>query len=67
MVYIKQCCLPSGTHTLKCKDAWGDGWDGGYLEINGQKYCDNFNSNKHEEDITIGSSPPPLPPAISSK
>ena len=66
MVYIKQCCLPSGTHTLKCKDAWGDGWDGGYLEINGQKYCDNFNSNKHEVDITIGSSPPPPPPAIFS-
>ena len=67
-IYIKQCCLPGGIHKLSCKDDWGDGWNGGFLEINGQKYCDNFNSYLHEEDIQIGSSssPPPPPPIISS-
>ena len=63
-IYRKQCCLPNGIYKLTCKDDWGDGWNGGYLDINGQRFCDNFNSHKHEEDITIGSSlVPPTPPS----
>ena len=29
-------------YELICEDDWGDGWDGGYLEIAGQRYCDDF-------------------------
>ena len=62
-IYTKQCCLPSGIHKLTCKDDWGDGWNGGYIEILGQRYCDNFNSLLHEEEIQIGTPPsPPTPP-----
>ena len=27
---------------LTCDCSWGDGWHGGYLEINGQRYFDSF-------------------------
>ena len=72
-VYTKQCCLTSGIHTLTCKDAWGDGWNGGYIEIksydptvqHGQRYCADFNSEIHEEKIQIGTPPsaPTSPPS----
>merc|ERR1712038_1407610 len=39
---IEKCCLPPGEHVLTCNDAFGDGWPGGYLDIQGQKYCNNF-------------------------
>ena len=48
--YIENCCLIPGMHTLTCKDSFGDGWHGGYLEIQGKRYCQNF---KHGEQKTI--------------
>ena len=42
--YQEECCLAPGKYTLDCKDSYGDGWHGGYLEINGDKYCDGFRS-----------------------
>ena len=39
---IETCRLESGMYELRCEDSWGDGWNGGYLEIGGTKYCDNF-------------------------
>ena len=41
-VYFEQCCLPPGEHTLTCEDSWGDGWHGGWIKIDGTKYCDDF-------------------------
>ena len=38
------CCQPAGDYELVCKDSFGDGWHGGYLEINGQPYCQQFDS-----------------------
>ena len=42
--YTKQCCLSVGKHPLKCKDSHGDGWNRGFIEIQGNKYCDDFRS-----------------------
>jgi len=42
--YTQSCQLPAGTHTIKCKDTYGDGWHGGYLRINGAEYCKTFTS-----------------------
>ena len=41
--YYQRCCLPSNqeAYNIHCYDSLGDGWHGGYLEINGIKYCDN--------------------------
>jgi len=49
----KQCCLMPGEHTLNCIDNFKDGWDGGYLLINGKKYCQNFRSIKVESKFIV--------------
>ena len=38
----QECCQAPGTYELECKDSHGDGWHGGYLEIQGKKYCEDF-------------------------
>ena len=39
----QRCCLSQGVHLLECRDTYrGDGWNGAYLEIFGQKYCNDF-------------------------
>ena len=43
-VYNEQCCLSPGTYTLTCQDSYGDGWNGGSIEIQGQTYCEDFTS-----------------------
>ena len=48
------CCLTPGNYTLECKDTFGDGWHGGYVTIEGAKFCEGFNKGKVEyHDITI--------------
>ena len=47
-VYSEQCCLSPGDHTLKCKDSYGDGWHGGFIEIGGERYCEDFTSGKEK-------------------
>merc|ERR1719192_3221037 len=32
-VYNIRCCQPPGTYELDCKDKFGDGWNGGSIEI----------------------------------
>jgi hypothetical protein len=32
-VYVETVCLPTGTHTLSYFDSYGDGWSGGYWEL----------------------------------
>ena len=51
--YSKTCCVTSGTFSLNCKDSYGDGWEGGYIEIQGSKYCDNFSSGLKVRKISI--------------
>ena len=55
-VTSKSCCIPPGSYTLTCKDLFGDGWDGGFIEILGTKYCDDCRSGCKEitKQITIG-------------
>lgn len=35
--YDSVCCLTGGEHTLTCSDTYGDGWHGGYIEIEGTR------------------------------
>ena len=42
--YTQQCCLGFGSYGLQCKDSYGDGWEGGYIEVDGIIHCDNFYS-----------------------
>ena len=61
-VYGQTCCLPKHTdyYTITCGNhedyhGWDgnadNGWDGGYLEINGDKYCEDFLSGTEMRDI----------------
>ena len=51
--YDQECCLPNDKDefSIKCLDAYGDGWHGGYLQINGIKYCEDFNSGFVSSDV----------------
>ena len=46
--YTQKCCQPPGTYTLTCKNyGWFmDGWEGGFIEIQGTKYCTQFTSGQ---------------------
>ena len=48
------CCLPTGSHKVNCKDSFGDGWSGGFLEINGKQFCKEFtHGHKKTEPIAV--------------
>ena len=54
--YTQQCCQQPGTYELECKDTsiFKDGWHGGYIEIQGQKYCnDSWSGSEKKEQVTI--------------
>ena len=54
-VYNQVCCMPNGNYELTCKDSYGDGWHGGYLTIDGNRYCESFRSgfeNKESVQVT---------------
>ena len=51
--YPERCCLTPGEYTLTCKDSYGDGWHGGFIEIQGNKYCEDFVGSLTTNQITI--------------
>ena len=53
---VEQCCQTDGDYTLICKDSYGDGWHGGYITIEGVKYCENFDSGFMENHLISSSS-----------
>ena len=49
-----ECCQAPGSYELTCNCSYGDGWHGGYLEIQGKKYCEGFvNGHVNKEQVTI--------------
>jgi len=63
-VYTEECCQEAGSYELVCKDSYGDGWHGGYIEIEGIQYCKDFEdgSEKTEEATMGGEIPTTTPP-----
>jgi len=53
--YTQQCCMPKdeAEFLITCKDSYGDGWHGGYLEINGESYCEEFSSGTELVDTLL--------------
>jgi len=53
--YTVECCQPAGIYDLTCMCSYGDGWHGGYIQIGGERYCEDFleedGSEKVIEDI----------------
>ena len=50
--YTESCCLNPGSYQLSCDDTYGDGWHGGYIEIEGTRYCKDFVSD-HQQGHNI--------------
>ena len=46
--YDIECCQPPGDYTMKCKDSYGDGWHGGYIQVGSSptKICEDFKEEK---------------------
>ena len=42
--YEEECCLVPGEYILNCGTLYGEGWNGGYVEIDGTRYCEDFTS-----------------------
>ena len=52
--YWDRCCLNPGIYTLICKNDIGSfGWGNSFIEILGQRYCDDFAGNKAMRRIII--------------
>ena len=51
-VYEQNCCMSNGNYSLTCKDSYKDGWHGGYIEIEGNRYCESFRSG-HEKKVMV--------------
>merc|ERR1711994_5379 len=49
--YEEDCSLAPGFYILECKCSYGDGWHGGYVEIDGVQYCKDFRS---APSMTVG-------------
>ena len=54
--YNRKCCLPVGNDdddfVITCKDTYGDGWHGAYLQINEKNYCEKFSTGLlHQENL----------------
>ena len=66
---MQECCLPDHTndYAITCYDSYGDGWHGGYLEINGYKYCENFDRGYESLDNLYCSTKPKSTGTIISK
>ena len=52
--YEQRCCMAPGQYTLICQNTeYPDGWYGGYIEIQGHRYCDDFLAYQAMRRITI--------------
>ena len=55
--YAQECCFPKNVteFEITCTDSYGDGWHGGYLDIRGDLYCENFHEgHNYTEALTNG-------------
>ena len=53
-VYVDQCCLTPGRFVLTCQNDKGPfGWGNSSVEIQGQKYCNDFIGSKARRIIMI--------------
>jgi len=51
--YAERCCLSLGEYTLTCSNSDNVGWRGGFLEIQGHKYCHDFVGYNARRKITV--------------
>ena len=59
--YTQECCLPEDQEEfiINCTDTYGDGWHGGYLEINEKPYCSDFLNGTEQQEQMPNEGPQP--------
>ena len=54
VTYWDRCCLSPGVYTLICKNNLGPyGWGNSFIEILGQRYCDDFVGYKGFRKVNV--------------
>ena len=50
--YNDVCCMPDGNYDLTCyyHGNYDEGWNGGYMLIGNNKYCENFTSGVEKKE-----------------
>jgi len=56
--YDINCCQQAGTYVFDCKDEYGDGWHGGYMNIGGTKVCEDFSDGSSQKQNVVHSASP---------
>jgi hypothetical protein len=56
----EDCPLKQGEYELECRDDASDGWHGGWIVIDGKRYCDDFLTG-HSKKYTFSICHDPLP------
>ena len=51
--YVETCCLAPGNYILTCRDTGKNGWGGGFVEIQGHKYCHDFVGYSSMQKVTV--------------
>ena len=52
-VYTEQCCLSPDDYELSCDDSFGDGWHGGFIQMQEKKYCEESFKFNLKKIVTI--------------
>ena len=54
LIYFEKCCLATGIYTLICNNDLGPfGWGNSFIEILGERYCDDFVGYKALRRVVI--------------
>ena len=54
LIYFERCCLATGIYTLICNNHLGPfGWGNSFIEIFGERYCDDFVGYKGLRRVVI--------------
>jgi len=51
--YTSTCCIPQGDHTVSCRDAYGDGWHGAQLLVDGELMCGEFEAELQVDSLVV--------------
>jgi hypothetical protein len=45
--FFESCCItPTGDYELVCMDSYGDGWNMGYIVIEGMQFCGDMDGSE---------------------
>ena len=51
--YTKRCCLEPGEYILSCQSYVPHGWNGGYIELQSKRYCDDFTGYRAMRRVNV--------------